>query len=302
MFERPQEPESCPGGVRKRDGSCGEPPQTTAPAPSGLSPISSVGGLPLTNSPGGLPPVGSPSNCPTMTPTTNCAGSGEQFACITTMECPTTTIAAPTTTQASGCDDRCKLNNGYPCNCNDKGCDANSPSCCMTGNCPICNCNKDGCDTQSPRCCGDNSCHWADTDGRIRTCTLGLEEAVSAEDPTSKGIDLGLKSYVSEHYWSSTSLSVAWGGKATWAKSDSGFPDDLVIEFNTAGEDPAWQSWDVGFTTGPFTWDSGKEDLTRLPKCVVKGWVSIGYRFPISFVSRQPSIALFIAGHSLTVA
>lgn len=43
------------------------------------------------------------------------------------------------------CDDQCKLDLGFPCNCNEDGCDRTLPSCCIDASCPVCRCSETGC-------------------------------------------------------------------------------------------------------------------------------------------------------------
>ncbi|KAK8092424.1 glucan -beta-glucosidase protein [Apiospora kogelbergensis] len=74
-----------------------------------------------------------------------------------------TTSAGPAAT--TDCDDQCKLDNGYPCNCNEDGCDDQSPSCCSTATCPLCFCSDTDCTPDSPTCCNTQSCQWSWTGG-----------------------------------------------------------------------------------------------------------------------------------------
>jgi hypothetical protein len=86
---------------------------------------------------------------------------------------PTTTIDSGfTTTSSTGptstCDDKCKLDRGNPCTCNESGCDANSPACCGSATCPKCDCTQDTgqlCTPSSPACCGSGTCAWSWTGG-----------------------------------------------------------------------------------------------------------------------------------------
>ncbi|KAK2763346.1 hypothetical protein FQN54_009982 [Arachnomyces sp. PD_36] len=84
----------------------------------------------------------------------------------------------PTTTEpespAPTCDDKCKLDAGNPCNCDENGCDEQSPSCCSTGNCPKCECGENGCSDDSPDCCASGTCQWLD----------GGEEPPEVPEPT----------------------------------------------------------------------------------------------------------------------
>ncbi|KAK7959599.1 uncharacterized protein PG986_004453 [Apiospora aurea] len=63
------------------------------------------------------------------------------------------------------CDDKCKLDRGNPCNCNENGCDDYSPACCGNASCPSCDCNESGCSSGSPACCASGTCAWASTGG-----------------------------------------------------------------------------------------------------------------------------------------
>ncbi|KAK8029256.1 glucan 1-3-beta-glucosidase [Apiospora marii] len=76
---------------------------------------------------------------------------------------PSTTTTAPSPTPT--CDDQCKLDNGYPCTCNEDGCDDSSPACCSDASCPDCYCSDTGCDASSPKCCATDSCAWSWTGG-----------------------------------------------------------------------------------------------------------------------------------------
>lgn len=84
---------------------------------------------------------------------------------------PTTTIGTaptsttPTSSPTSTCDDKCKLDNGYPCTCNESGCDENSPACCANASCPACDCNESSCSPSSPACCASGTCAWSWTGG-----------------------------------------------------------------------------------------------------------------------------------------
>lgn len=84
---------------------------------------------------------------------------------------PTTTIGGSSSTTSAGpppvatCDDKCKLDKGNACNCNENGCDADSPACCGDASCPPCTCNEDGCNADSPACCASNTCAWSWTGG-----------------------------------------------------------------------------------------------------------------------------------------
>ncbi|RWA03907.1 hypothetical protein EKO27_g11198 [Xylaria grammica] len=79
---------------------------------------------------------------------------------------PTTTIGTtPTSSPTSTCDDRCKVDNGYPCTCNESWCDAKSPACCVDASCPLCDCGASGCVEGSPACCASHTCAWSWTGG-----------------------------------------------------------------------------------------------------------------------------------------
>ncbi|PGH19017.1 hypothetical protein AJ79_00051 [Helicocarpus griseus UAMH5409] len=83
---------------------------------------------------------------------------------------PTTMVEPPPTTTGPNnpeptCDDKCKLDAGNPCNCNENGCDENSPGCCGNGSCPMCDCNENGCSSDSPACCANGTCQWSWTGG-----------------------------------------------------------------------------------------------------------------------------------------
>lgn len=64
-----------------------------------------------------------------------------------------------------GNDDKCKLDRGNACNCNEDGCDADSPGCCASGSCPACDCGESSCSSSSPSCCASNTCKWSWTGG-----------------------------------------------------------------------------------------------------------------------------------------
>ncbi|KAK8050893.1 hypothetical protein PG993_002278 [Apiospora rasikravindrae] len=61
-------------------------------------------------------------------------------------------------------DDKCKVDLGYPCHCDDDGCDEWSPDCCASKSCPVCACFDGRCTSDSPKCCPDN-CAWSWTGG-----------------------------------------------------------------------------------------------------------------------------------------
>lgn len=75
---------------------------------------------------------------------------------------PATTSTPQATGTATPCDDTCKLNRGNPCNCNEDGCDADSPSCCASASCPVCVCNESSCNIA---CCASGTCQWSTTGG-----------------------------------------------------------------------------------------------------------------------------------------
>jgi hypothetical protein len=62
-------------------------------------------------------------------------------------------------------DDKCKLDRGNPCVCNENGCDDQSPGCCGNASCPKCTCNESECDSASPACCASGTCAWSLTGG-----------------------------------------------------------------------------------------------------------------------------------------
>ncbi|KAK5627312.1 hypothetical protein RRF57_003027 [Xylaria bambusicola] len=69
------------------------------------------------------------------------------------------------TSQTCMCDDKCKLDNGCPCTCNESECDERSPWCCANGSCPKCDCNESECSPSSPACCASGMCAWSWTGG-----------------------------------------------------------------------------------------------------------------------------------------
>ncbi|OAT07954.1 hypothetical protein BDBG_16924 [Blastomyces gilchristii SLH14081] len=75
----------------------------------------------------------------------------------------------PTTTRPSDpdptCDDKCKLDRGNRCACNENGCDDQSPGCCANASCPYCECNENSCSPGSPWCCANDTCEWSRTGG-----------------------------------------------------------------------------------------------------------------------------------------
>ncbi|RYP64987.1 hypothetical protein DL769_006482 [Monosporascus sp. CRB-8-3] len=96
--------------------------------------ISNIGGTPITYAPGSASP----------TCTTNCGELCGGYYCQTQPtgsppdhydpkdpNNPTATSDEPPQ-PTEACDDKCKLDRGYPCNCNESGCDTNSPGCCLT--------------------------------------------------------------------------------------------------------------------------------------------------------------------------
>ncbi|KAK8059107.1 glucan 1-3-beta-glucosidase [Apiospora saccharicola] len=89
--------------------------------------------------------------------------STDLYTTTTTSSSTKTTAKAPSPTPT--CDDRCKLDKGNPCNCNEHGCDDNSPACCVNTSCPDCYCSDTGCDLNSPKCCETNTCAWSWTGG-----------------------------------------------------------------------------------------------------------------------------------------
>ncbi|EGC45360.1 exo-beta-1,3-glucanase [Histoplasma capsulatum var. duboisii H88] len=82
---------------------------------------------------------------------------------------PTTTIGQPTTTKPGNpeptCNDKCKLDKGNPCKCNENGCDSESPGCCGNASCPMCECGDNSCSPSSPACCKTETCQWSWTGG-----------------------------------------------------------------------------------------------------------------------------------------
>lgn len=80
---------------------------------------------------------------------------------IVTLTVPSVTVTAPPTPT---CDDQCKLNKGNRCNCDENGCDADSPACCANSSCPKCDCKLDDSDhgyTCNFDCCATNTCQWS---------------------------------------------------------------------------------------------------------------------------------------------
>ncbi|KAK1974041.1 pectate lyase superfamily protein-domain-containing protein [Colletotrichum cereale] len=75
----------------------------------------------------------------------------------------------PTSTESNQpeptCDDKCKLDRGNPCNCDENSCDSQSPSCCPNASCPDCDCGESGCSDSSPACCSSGTCRWSWTGG-----------------------------------------------------------------------------------------------------------------------------------------
>lgn len=75
---------------------------------------------------------------------------------------------SPTSEPTGPCkieDDKCKLDRGNPCQCNENGCDTQSPACCASASCPKCTCGENGCDSKSPACCASATCAWSHTGG-----------------------------------------------------------------------------------------------------------------------------------------
>ncbi|EER40925.1 exo-beta-1,3-glucanase [Histoplasma capsulatum H143] len=82
---------------------------------------------------------------------------------------PNASSRVPTTTGPGDpeptCDDKCKLDKGNPCKCNENGCDSESPSCCGNASCPMCECGGNTCSPSSPACCKTETCQWSWTGG-----------------------------------------------------------------------------------------------------------------------------------------
>ena len=68
------------------------------------------------------------------------------------------------------------------------------------------------------------------------------------------------------------SVLVEWGGEAVWTTANSGLHDDVVIEAHTTGVPGDWESWELGFRSGPFTWTSKRQIPHRLPRVEVFEW------------------------------
>jgi len=90
------------------------------------------------------------------------------------------------------CDENCerdKLNKGNRCNCGPNGCDAESPACCATHNCPKCVCDWEDLDHGSKcniDCCATNTCQWANTGGRGGMwCDFNFYQRVGVRDDES---------------------------------------------------------------------------------------------------------------------
>lgn len=77
----------------------------------------------------------------------------------------TTSSSVPTAGPCKVDDDKCKLDRGNPCVCNENGCDDQSPGCCGNASCPKCTCNENSCDSASPACCASATCAWSLTGG-----------------------------------------------------------------------------------------------------------------------------------------
>ncbi|OAX83696.1 hypothetical protein ACJ72_01943 [Emergomyces africanus] len=82
---------------------------------------------------------------------------------------PNASSRVPTTTGPGDpeptCNDKCKLDKGNPCKCNENGCDSESPGCCGNASCPMCECDDNSCSPSSPACCKTETCQWSWTGG-----------------------------------------------------------------------------------------------------------------------------------------
>ncbi|KAF6804706.1 hypothetical protein CSOJ01_09995 [Colletotrichum sojae] len=80
---------------------------------------------------------------------------------------PTKTIEEPSgpTDPPNTCNDKCKLDKGNACDCDENSCTADSPGCCANASCPMCECGESGCTSGSPACCGSGTCKWSWTGG-----------------------------------------------------------------------------------------------------------------------------------------
>ncbi|EGC48290.1 LysM domain-containing protein [Histoplasma capsulatum var. duboisii H88] len=109
---------------------------------------------------------------------------------------PNASSRVPTTTGPGDpeptCNDKCKLDKGNPCKCNENGCDSESPGCCGNASCPMCVCGGNSCSPSSPACCKTETCQWSWTGGgggdgsgkppgpRIGSLLFALDETYSS--------------------------------------------------------------------------------------------------------------------------
>ncbi|KAK6851408.1 hypothetical protein PG995_012530 [Apiospora arundinis] len=158
----------------------------------------------------------------------------------------TTDAAQPTQT----CDDQCRLDKGNPCCADGEPCQADEPSCCKRGNCPICLCSDTSCTATSPKCCLTNSCAWSWTGGN------GGNKAVAVLHQ----LDNQLASIAN----SSAAVYGLWSHHGNGSDGDSwhisGYDGKMTAD-SVCKETPAWSAFatlnnDTNLDTGLQTWYS----------------------------------------------